>query len=69
MPHPVGHFRLVMAGAVVVGLILGGGLTMLLMAKDKPFQDCVRTEIRGQLPGSLANVQRLCAERHGIHVP
>lgn len=71
--HPmlrVGHTRLVVAGAIVLGLIMGGGLTALLfMARDSSFRTCIVREIREQSPVIMPNVLRLCAERHGVPLP
>jgi hypothetical protein len=69
MAKIVGHTRAVVAGAIVLGSIMGGGLTVLLMARDSPLKACIITEMRTDTPGVMAKVLQRCAERHGILRP
>ena len=66
---PVPATRRVIAGAIVLGVTMGGGLAFLLMAKSKSFDACIIEEMRGQPAVSMPNVQRGCAERLGVHLP
>jgi hypothetical protein len=61
--------RMVIAGAIVLGVTMGGGLAFLLMAKSKSLDACIIEEMRGQPAVSMPNVQRVCAERLGVHLP
>jgi hypothetical protein len=69
MAKIVGHARLVIAGAIILGLIMASGLTMLLMARDSSLKDCIITEMKRETPGIMADVLRLCAERRGDPQP
>ena len=61
--------RMVIVGAIVLGVTMGGGLIFLLRAKGKSLDACMIEEMRGQPAVSMPNVQRVCAERLGIHLP
>jgi hypothetical protein len=69
MQRRVSHIQLLIAGAIVLGLIVTGGLTMLFRARDSAVKDCIIAEMRGEPPGIMANVLRLCAERHRVALP
>ena len=64
--HPllrsVGHTQLVIAGSILLGLIMGGGLTMLLRAPHSSLKTCIIREL-GRQPVSMVSVQLLCAEQ------
>ena len=61
--------RMVIAAAIVLGVTMGGGLVFLLMAKGKSLDACIIAEMRGQPATSMPNVQRVYAERLGVHLP
>lgn len=69
--HPllrsVGHTQLVIAGSILLGLIMGGGLTMLFRAPHSSLKTCIIREM-GRQPVSMVSVQLLCAERHGAPI-
>ena len=71
--HPMLRYvrpaRLVIAGATVLGLITGVGLTVLFMARESAFKTCIIREMRGQPPIIMPDVQRLCSERPGTLLP
>jgi len=48
---------------------LGTALSVLLVARSASIQDCMTAEMKGQPPERLPDVQRLCAERQGVHLP
>jgi hypothetical protein len=68
-PRETRHTRLVIAAAIILGISLGTGLSVLLVARSASIQNCMTAEMKGQSPESLPDVQRLCAERQGVHLP
>jgi hypothetical protein len=68
--HDARHTRLIIAAAtIIIGISLGTALSVLLVARSASIQDCMTTEMKGQPPEGLPHVQRLCAERQGVHLP
>jgi hypothetical protein len=68
MKRRVTHPQLVFACAIVLGLIVTGGLAMLFRARDSAVKTCIIT-MTGEPPGIMANVLRLCAERYRVALP
>jgi len=69
-PHDARYTRLVIAAAtIIIGVSLGTALSVLLVARSASIQDCMTAEMKGQPPERLPDVQRLCAERQGVHLP
>jgi hypothetical protein len=57
----------VFAIAIIIGAVLGTGLTVLLMPRATSFDACVSKEMERQSELNALNAQRICAQRHGIH--
>jgi hypothetical protein len=56
MLHAIGHTRLVIAGAIILGLIVGAALTALPVARSKALETCIIREMRGTGLVSLPTV-------------
>ena len=52
--------------AIIIGLVVGTGMTVLLAPRAESFEACVAREMKRQPQIDLLNVQRICAQPHGI---
>jgi hypothetical protein len=55
----------VFAIAVIVGVLVGIGLTLVLRVRAESFEECVAKEMKQQPQVNLLNVQAICSQRHG----
>jgi hypothetical protein len=61
------EWAVVFAIAIIIGAVLGTGLTILLMPRATSFNACVSKEMERQSELNALNAQRICTQRHGIH--
>jgi hypothetical protein len=52
--------------AIIIGLVVGTGLTVLLAPRAESFEACVAREMKRQPHVDLLNAQRICTQGHGI---
>jgi hypothetical protein len=64
-PRPFRELRFVFAIAIIIGVVVGAGLTILLRPRPE-FEACVGREMKRQPQIDLLDVQRICAQPHGI---
>jgi hypothetical protein len=57
--------RFVLAIAIIIGAVVGAGLTVLLKPRAE-FEACVAREMKRQPQIDLINVQQICVQPHGI---
>jgi hypothetical protein len=59
------HTRFVFGIAILVGVMVGVGLSVFMSPKDGSFESCVARKMNWQPKIYLPNVRRLCAKQHG----
>jgi hypothetical protein len=65
--HSFRELCFVFAIAIIIGVVVGIGLTIVLKPRAESYETCVAREMKRQSQVNALSAQRICAQRHEIH--